>query len=81
VLAPDGLTIYFASDRGLSDVDIFAATRPTTAAPFGTPVRLRNVNSTVTDAPSWVSRDQCRLYMSSARAGTPDVYVASRPTF
>jgi hypothetical protein len=80
VLAPDGLTLYFASDRGLTDLDIFEATRPTTAAAFGSPRRLPTVNSTVTDGPSWVSRDQCRLYMSSARAGTPDVYVASIPT-
>ena len=79
VLSADGLTLYFASTRGVADIDVLVATRPTTSSEFGAPRRLANVNTPNTDAPSWISVDQCRLYISSDRAGTPDLYVATRP--
>ncbi len=81
VLSADGLTIYFASTRRSisNDMNIWVATRPSVTAPFGDPRLLPNVNSTATDGPSWISPDQCRLYLSSDRRGNPDLYVATRP--
>jgi Tol biopolymer transport system component len=80
VLAPDGLTLYFRSDRpgGPGGYNIYVATRPTTADPFGAAQLVPNVNSDADDGPSWISPDGCRLYISSARAGTNDIYVSTR---
>ena len=81
VMTADGKTIYFGSTRpgGIAGVDIWSASRVNDMAPFAAATLVANVNSDVTDAPSWISVDQCRLYVSSNRAGSPDVYVATRP--
>ncbi len=79
VVSFDGLTMYFASDRATAgDLDIYVATRSSALAPWGAITRLPDLSSTVTDGPSWESVDGCRLYLSSAKLGTPDVYVAKR---
>jgi hypothetical protein len=80
VLSPDGLTLYFRSDRPAAQAgyNIFVATRPTTADPFGVPDPVPNVSSDADDGPSWISPDGCRLYLSSDRAGTNDIYVSTR---
>jgi len=41
-------------------------------------VLVENVNSAGDDGPSWLSPDGCRMYISSDRAGTNDVFVAQR---
>ena len=80
VMTADGKTIYFGSTRpGAIGIDIWTATRNDVMAPFTAATLVANVNSSMTDAPSWISADQCRLYLSSDRLGTPDVYVATRP--
>lgn len=79
VLSADALTLYFASTRGIADIDGRVAMRPTTPSVFGPPHRLANVNTPNTDAPIWISVDQCRLCIRSEREGTPDRYVATRP--
>jgi Tol biopolymer transport system component len=80
VLAPDGLTLYFRSGRPASPggYNIYVATRPTMSDPFGAAQLVPNVNSDADDGQSWISPDGCRLYISSARAGTNDIYVAMR---
>jgi hypothetical protein len=80
VLSPDGLTLYFRSDRPSAHggYNIFVATRPTIADPFRTPDLVPNVSSDADDGPSWISPDGCRLYISSDRAGTNDIYVSTR---
>lgn len=80
VISSDGLTIFFRSNRagGVGNFDIYVATRPTTAVAFGNVMLVPNVNSAGDDGPSFVSRDGCRLYLSSDRAGTNDIYVAKR---
>ncbi len=80
VITPDGLTIYFRSDRPGSHAlfNIWTATRATTADPFGTATEVPNVSSDGNEGPSDLSRDGCRLYISSDRAGTNDIYVATR---
>ena len=81
VVTPDGLTIYFRSDRAAAfgGFNVYTASRSTTAEPFGAVSIVPNVNTDADDGPSWISPDGCRLYLSSDAAGTHDIYVASRP--
>lgn len=85
VLTGDRLTLYFGSRRtgGFGTNDIWRARR---ADPNGTFANVENVtelNSTLTDNPSWLSPDECRLYLESDRddtnVGTTHLYVAARP--
>jgi Tol biopolymer transport system component len=81
LVAVDDLTIYFSSSRagGLGLMDIWMARRTDKALPFGAPVNLTEVNSTGVDAPTWLSPDGCRLYLSSDRGDAGyDIYVATR---
>jgi Tol biopolymer transport system component len=87
VLSSDGLTLYFASYRlnlVTGDFDIFRATRPSTTAPFGAPVRVLELVTTGYEAPGWVSPDGCRMYMLSNRvvdggSGQLDLFVTQKP--
>lgn len=78
--SPDGLAVYFASDRagGLGAQDLYVATRPTRNDPFGTAVALTSINSTVADNTVWTSADGRTLYFASARSGTVLLYRATR---
>ena len=80
VVSPDGLVLYFASDReptaGL--IDIWMATRDGPTAQFGNLTRLDALNSDVQDYPSWISPDACRLYFTSKRDGPYELWVAER---
>jgi hypothetical protein len=80
VLTADGLTIYFRSTRpaAFAGHNIYVATRPSTADPFGPAVLVDNVNSEGDDGASWLSADGCRLYLSSDRSGNNDIFVATR---
>jgi hypothetical protein len=74
----DGLTIYFASDRR-GEPHVFTAQRASIGAPFGAIVSpVSELDSAVADIPGWLSRDNCRLYFSSERAGTSDLFLATR---
>jgi hypothetical protein len=80
VISRDGLTLFFASNApgGLGQADLYVTTRPSGAAAFTTPIALPMLSSFAAEGPSWISPDGCRLYLSSAKAGTPDIYVATR---
>jgi hypothetical protein len=83
VLSEDGLTLYFRSDApvaGLGGFNIYEATRATPTGTFGTPRLLDGISSSADDGPSFLSPDHCRLYLSSDRAGSNDIYVATRGT-
>jgi hypothetical protein len=84
-VTPDDLTIYFGSTRtdgsAQGGYDVWTATRPSPTAPFASPTILATVSSPQDDIPTWISPDNCRLYLSSKRAGGMggfDVYVAVR---
>jgi hypothetical protein len=83
VLSPDGLRIYFASDRpsGAGLLDIYTATRAVVTGAFAAPQRVAELSTASNDAPTWLSPDGCRLYFVSDRAGGTglDLYVASKP--
>ena len=79
-LSADHLTIYFSSMRagGAGSYDIWTAHRNSTSAAFSTPTRVPELSSAAGDLVGWLSPDNCRLYFSSDRAGTFDIYVATR---
>lgn len=89
VVSRDGLTMYFSSarplpDAGGNDLNIFRSTRANKDAVWGQPAPVDPLNKPgQIDEPSWLSRDGCRLYMYSDRAGagpnSQDLYVATRP--
>jgi WD40-like Beta Propeller Repeat len=81
VVSADGLTLYWGSDRpgGLGDVDVWQAKRNSTSAAFGLLAPVASVNTSGFDAPTDVSADGCRLYLTSLRNGRTGIYVAARP--
>jgi TolB protein len=82
-ISPDGLSIYFDSDRpGGLGPDIWVAVRATTSEPFGTPQNLGPpVNSSASDGLPSISADGLSLYFCSRRPGglgQMDLWVARR---
>jgi Tol biopolymer transport system component len=84
-LTPDGLSIYFASDRlgTLGDVDIWASRRACLECPWGTPVNLGpNINSAQSDGAPNFSPDGHVMFFSSNRTpgtrGGDDIWVSYR---
>ena len=65
-LSTDGLTMYFASDRKkVNDYDIYVAKRPSIGAAFANITPLASLNTAnVADVPTWLSPDNCRLYIT-----------------
>ena len=81
VYSPDELTLYFASDRagGHGNTDVWKATRPDTTSPFGAPVNVTELNGASDDAPSWISDDGCRIYVTRGASGNYAIYTATKP--
>lgn len=79
-LSADKLTLYLSSTRpgGQGGYDIWTAHRSTTKDGFSTPTLVPELNSSGIEYVGWLSPDNCRIYFSSDRAGTFDIYVASR---
>jgi len=78
--SPDGLVMYFRSNRpgSLGGIDIWVATRTSTAMPWGNARPVDEINSTALDTPNWISPDLCRIYLSSSRTDASDIFVATR---
>jgi len=71
-LSPDGLELYFGSDRpgGSGDWDVYVSTRETVADPWGPAVNLGpTVNSPVYDGHPYIAPDGLTLFVTSARPG------------
>lgn len=82
VLSADALTLYYRSNvvTTIAGFNIFVSTRSNVSDPWGAPMLVPDVNSALDDGPSSLSPDGCRLYMSSDRNGTNDIFVATRGT-
>lgn len=63
----DERIIMFTSNRSGGQFDLWYATRASPGDPFGTPIRIPNVNSTARDGDPILSADGCDLYLSSTR--------------
>ncbi len=78
-VTPDDLVMYYASARAdggaLGGEDIWVATRTSTGAPFGGFRNVAELNSTVDDKPTFITRDRCTIYFH--RRGTSDAGVQS----
>jgi Tol biopolymer transport system component len=78
-LAPDGLTLFFASDRAAElDMDLWVATRANTAADFGAAESLDALNSTEQELDPQLSPDGSELFFASSRAGKFQLFRAVR---
>lgn len=79
-LTPDGLTVYFDSDRpgGAGGRDLYVATRPDVDSPFSAPRRISELATSADERDPWLSPDGRRLYFSSNRSGDSELYVAER---
>ncbi|MDX2086563.1 MAG: hypothetical protein SFX73_01880 [Kofleriaceae bacterium] len=81
-LTPDELTMYFTSNRagGSGGNDIWVMSRSSVVTAFGAPVNLGpTINTAETDSPSWVSADNCVLYLSRFGGTNYDLFVATKP--
>lgn len=85
-LTPDGLTIYFSSNRegGSGAEDIWTATRPDRDSPFSTPVPLAQGNTGNRDLRFSLTGDGRIAFLSSDRPGGAgggvDIFTAARAT-
>jgi hypothetical protein len=79
-ISPDERTIFFTSARpsGHGDRDLWSASRGTVTAAFGAITNLDTLNSTAFDSDPWISSDLRVMFFTSSRAGTEDIYVATR---
>jgi serine/threonine protein kinase/tetratricopeptide (TPR) repeat protein len=82
VVSPDGLELYFASDRpgGYGSEDIWMSKRAKADDPWGPPVNLGpGINSAGYDRASSISSDGLTLYLYAQTGFLPDLYTATRP--
>ncbi|HUT35704.1 MAG TPA: protein kinase [Planctomycetota bacterium] len=83
-LSPDGLTLWFASERpgGQGRHDLWTSTRRSATEPWGAPVNLGpTVNSSSEDAGPCLSPDGLVLLLSSDRSGGQggcDLWICTR---
>ena len=84
-LSPDGLSLYFGSDRtgSIGDIDIWASRRECLDCAWGTPVNLGpNINSAQSDGGPTFSPDGHMMFFSSNREpgtlGGDDLWVSWR---
>lgn len=79
-LAPDGMTLYFYSERpgGLGGRDIYRAQRSAPGAAFDVITNLTEINSAGVDQLPWVSADGLSMYFTSDRTGDLDIHRTSR---
>ena len=78
VVSADGLTLYFGSGTG-TETTVYVAHRPTKQDPYvllGSHAELLMTNART--EPSWISPDQCTLYLFSNRTLGLQIFRASR---
>lgn len=81
VLSPDGLTLFFASQRpgGSGSYDIWMSKRVSRDSQWQPPVNLGSpINSSGDEYPGAVSWDGKTLYFSARRDGETDIWIAHR---
>jgi hypothetical protein len=77
----DELIIMFNSTRpGVGSVDIWMASRSSRATPFDPPTLVAELSSPGEDSSPRISGDGLAVYFASDRAGSRDLYTATRPS-
>lgn len=78
-ISADGLTLYFKYvPQGSTAISTWMARRATTSDPFGSPTQVTELGAAT---PSWLSTDNCRLYVAQDRGDSGqgrDFYVYAR---
>lgn len=77
-IAPDGLTIAFASDRQ-NGYDLYIATRASRTDPWGNPEPIAELNSVFIDFAPSLSPDMRRIVFTSTRLGSEEIFFSTRP--
>ena len=77
-LSEDGLTLYFASNRGDADMDIWVAVRGDRESPFEPAENLSIVNTPGIEIDPAVTTDGFELFFASDRNGTMQLYRSAR---
>ncbi len=79
VLTTDELTMFVSTTTTTSPVPhVQSATRASTNANFGPLTPSHELDSAEGEYPTWISPDQCRLYLTRTVGGQTDIYMASR---
>jgi hypothetical protein len=76
----DGLEAFISSVRpgGLGAMDIWMSTRESALDPWSTPTNVSELNTSLIDQDAHIAADRETLYFTSNRAGTNDLYKATR---
>jgi Tol biopolymer transport system component len=77
-LTPDGLTIYFSSDRGGAGLDIYTATRSAMSSAFGVPQLASGAFNTAQDDLGAVFSDDGLEVIVTRRSTSLDFLLGSR---
>jgi hypothetical protein len=79
VLSSDELTMFVSTTSTTSPVPhVQSSTRATTSDDFGPLTPSHELDSAEGEYPTWISPDQCRLYLTRTVGGQTDIYMASR---
>ncbi len=79
VLSSDELTMFVSTTSTTSSVPhVQSATRATTSDNFGSLTPVHELDSAEGEYPTWISPDQCRIYLTRTVGGQMDLYMASR---
>jgi Tol biopolymer transport system component len=76
-VSPSETELYYSGD-GLGGRDLYLATRASVADPWSAPAAVTELNSAGTEEDPWLSPDGHTMIFSSTRAGTYDLYMATR---
>jgi Tol biopolymer transport system component len=78
-LSPDGLVLFFASNRaGGQGMAIWQTSRTARDQPFAAPVLVSELDTASVDTDPWLSSDLRTIYFASDRGGVVDIYRATR---
>ncbi len=80
-ISPDGLAIWFSTDRDAGHAQLWRASRATRAVAWGAPLAVPELASGAVDTGPTVDAAERTLYFASDRAGGGkfDIYVSTRP--
>ncbi len=80
-LTPDGLHLYFESDR-VAHPAIYVASRRTIADTFSDAVRIKELSGAQgADGEPWVAPNGRAIYFTSSRNGLAHLFTATRTSF